>query len=128
MRKQISQPSPIDAAFCIDPSTLQRHPDLITYLPRNVRKALRVATHPVIKQQRTNIDVDQVIQGFESIDDPCDDAHYLTSNNIDADFDIDGALEFCDSDGSDADQFAGLTIVDPGQGNIRRWLKGYDIL
>ena len=41
-------------------------------------------------------------------------------------FDIDGAQEFNDSDGSD--ELFGLTIIDPGHGNIRRWLKGYDII
>jgi hypothetical protein len=47
-------------------------------------------------------------------------------NNIDPGFDLDGAQEFNDSDGSD--ELFGLTIIDPGHGNIRRWLKGYDII
>jgi hypothetical protein len=55
-----------------------------------------------------------------------DDSAYYGMNNIDPGFDIDGAQEFNDSDGSD--ELFGLTIIDPGHGNIRRWLKGYDII
>ena len=131
MRKQPSVPSipPTPCVpFCITPSTLAAHPELHSLLPRTMRKALRVTTPEPVRVARTNLDVDQIIRGFESIDDPYDDAQYLTRNNIDADFDIDGSQEFCDSDGSDEDQFAGLTIVDPGHGSVRRWLKGYDIL
>jgi hypothetical protein len=55
-----------------------------------------------------------------------DDSAYYGMNNIDPGFDLDGAQEFNDSDGSD--ELFGLTIIDPGHGNIRRWLKGYDII
>lgn len=102
-------------------------------LPRAVKVTIRKATIiprpapvPASVTSRTPLDTDQIIRGFESVDDPYDDAHYLTSNNIDADFDIDGSSEFCDSDGSE--ELNGLTIVEPGNGNIRRYLKGYDIL
>ena len=100
-------------------------------LPRAVRVTIRKATiipHPAAQPAptRTPLDTDAIIRGFESIDDPYDDAQYLGSNNIDADFDIDGSLEFCDSD--ESEELSGLTIVEPGHGNIRRWLKGYDVL
>lgn len=126
MRKQPSSRTIPNVPFCITPQTLADHPELRPFVHRSMRKALRVTTPPVIKQSRTNLDADLIIQGFESVDDPYDDARYLTSNNIDADFDIDGSLEFGDSDGTD--EFDGLTIIDPGHGNIRKWLKGYDIL
>ena len=105
-------------------------------LPRAVKVTIRKATIiprpaplPASVTSRTSLDTDQIIRGFESIDDPYDDAQYLGSNNIDADFDIDGSLEFCDSDGSE--ELSGLTIVEPAYGNplaIRRYLNGYDIL
>ena len=57
---------------------------------------------------RTPLDCDLVIRGFESIDDPYDDAQYLGSNNVDADFDIDSSAEFGDSDGTD--DLRGLTV------------------
>lgn len=114
--------------FHISPHTLRTNPQLRAFLPRPMRKALAIPHHEPTATTRTNLDVDQIIQGFESIADPYDDAQYLTRNNLDADFDLDGSHEFCDSDGSDEDQFAGLTIVDSDQRDIRRWLKGYDIL
>lgn len=102
-------------------------------LPRAVKVTIRKATIiprpaplPASVTSRTPLDCDLVVRGFESIDDPYDDAQYLGSNNIDADFDIDGSLEFCDSDGSE--ELSGLTIVEPGHGSIRRWLNGYDVL
>lgn len=103
-------------------------------LPRAVKVTIRKATiiprpAPIPVQTKTSLDTDQIIRGFESVDDPYDDAQYLGCNNIDADFDIDGSLEFCDSDGSE--ELSGLTIVEPAYGNplaIRRYLNGYDIL
>jgi len=55
-----------------------------------------------------------------------DDSMYLGSNNVDPDFDIDGGLEFDDSDGSD--DLAGLTIVEPnGVLETVRFLNGYAV-
>ena len=103
-------------------------------LPRAVKVTIRKATiiprpAPLPVQTKTPLDCDLVVRDFDSNDDPYDDAHYLGSNNIDADFDIDGSLEFCDSDGSE--ELSGLTIVEPAFGNplaIRRYLNGYDVL
>jgi len=92
-------------------------------LPRAVRKAVREAMFiphptPTPAPTRTQLDLDQAWPFI-------DDAHYYNANTVDPDFDIDGSAEFDDCTGDDLD---GLTIVDPGQGSIRRWLKGYDIL
>lgn len=98
-------------------------------LPRAVKIAVRKAKiinqSPVKPAQETRTSIDSDIYSGSAFGE-ADDPHYLTRNNIDADFDIDGSQEFCDSDGSE--ELHGLTIVEPGNGNIRRWLKGYDIL
>lgn len=100
------------------------------HLPRETRLAIRDALcHPAkprTKETRTPWDLDAVISDAFSTDDPYGDAQYLTSNTVDPDFDLDGSAEFNDS--AESDELDGLTIVDPGQGNIRRWLKGYDVL
>lgn len=95
-------------------------------LPRAVKIAVRKAK--VINQSSKKVSYDSTRTSID-LDAPTpyiNDAAYLGSNNIDADFDIDGSQEFCDSDGSE--ELHGLTIVEPGNGNIRRWLKGYDVL
>ena len=102
-------------------------------LPRAMRLRIREATliNPTPKQTtrdarsnrvRTQLDCDLNMQSTPVID----DSAYYGMNNIDPGFDLDGAQEFNDSDGSD--ELSGLTIIDPGHGNIRRWLKGYDII
>lgn len=102
-------------------------------LPRAMRLRIREATlinpSPVqptrdanSNRVRTQLDCDLNMQSAPFID----DSAYYGMNNIDPGFDLDGAQEFNDSDGSD--ELSGLTVVDPGHGNIRRWLKGYDIL
>jgi hypothetical protein len=58
--------------------------------------------------------------------DPAEDGHILNCNTVDPDFDLDGSQEFADS--TEDDNLHGLTIVEPGYGNIRRWLRGRDIL
>ena len=97
-------------------------------MPRAMRLRIREATliNPTPKQttrdthtSRTQLDTD-TNRPF------IDDSAYYGMNNIDPGFDLDGAQEFNDSDGSD--ELFGLTIIDPGHGNIRRWLKGYDII
>ncbi len=94
-------------------------------LPRAMRQRIREATliNPTPKQTtrdtRTQLDLDQCIPYI-------DDSAYYATNTVDPDFDIDGSAEFNDSD--ESDNLFGLTIVDPGHGNIRRWLKGYDII
>jgi hypothetical protein len=50
-------------------------------------------------------------------------AHYLNTNTIDPDMDIDGSVEFCDID----DEYYGLSIVEPeGVLATARFLNGYD--
>ncbi len=122
MRKQ----STLTTSYLISPTSPG-----FDQLPRAVRVTIRKATTiqrpaPAPVQTKTPLDCDLIIRGFESVDDPYNDAQYLGSNNIDADFDIDGSLEFSDSDGTD--DLQGLTIIEPGYGSIRRWLKGNDIL
>lgn len=112
------------AAFVISPTS-----PVVAKLPRRVRVMIREQMfHPskpkALPQPKTNEDLDQVITGWDGIDDPYDDAHALTCNTLDQDFDLDGSQEFADHD----DPYEGLTIVEPGFGNIRRWLRGRDIL
>ena len=77
---------------------------------------------------KTSLDTDLLMEANRNgaLSDPYGDAQSLYTNNIDYGFDLDGALEFNDSDGSD--ELSELTIVEPGHGNIRRWLRGHDIL
>lgn len=91
-------------------------------LPRAVRKAVCEAMFiphpaPTPAPTRTQLDLDAANPFI-------DDSAYYGMNNVEPDFDIDSSAEFQDHD----DEYAGLTIVEPGHGNIRRWLKGYDIL
>lgn len=102
--------------------------DLSAY-PRALRKAIRQEWfHPAKpatpRSTRSNADVDESIHAWDAIEDPAGDAHYLSTNTVDPDFDIDSAEEFEDHD----NPYEGLTIVEPGFGNIRRWLRGRDIL
>lgn len=64
---------------------------------------------------------DSVIAGFTSLADPFDDAAYLTSNNIDPDFDF--------SDPADpTNEYAGLTIVEfDSVLDTVRFLNGYAV-
>lgn len=114
------------AAFMISPTS-----PAVAKLPRRVRVMIREQMfHPAkpksLLQPKTNEDLDQVITGWDGIDDPYDDAHALACNTLDQDFDLDGSQEFADS--TEEDNLHGLTIVEPGFGNIRRWLRGRDIL
>lgn len=105
------------AHFFVSPSS----PDF-DLLPRNVRKHIRetlvLKRKPQPKAERTSIDLDVAPY--------INDADYFCTNNVDPDFDLDGSMEFGDS--TEADDLHGLTIVEPGYGNTRRWLKGYNIL
>ena len=53
-------------------------------------------------------------------------SHYLATNTVDPDMDIDGSHEFFDHD----DEHYGLSIVDTGVHALEqmRYLKGYNIL
>lgn len=119
------KPSPrpiLRASFCIDPRT-----DLSAF-PRSLRLALRKECfhpHNPLPEPETlaysTLDVDTAMhKGLL----PPDDSFCV--NTVDPDMDIDGSAEFNDSCG-DEDLY-GLTIVEPGEGNIRRWLRGYDVL
>ena len=102
--------SPILAGFVsISPATHE-------FLPRAARKALRVVRPLPIPQTYTNWDAD--------IPDICDDsdAHILRANTVDPDFDLDGAAEFSDSDGSE--DLHGLTIVNAWEYDF----QGYSVL
>lgn len=115
MRKQ----STLTTSYLISPTSPG-----FEHLPRAVRVTIRKATTiprpaPASVQTKTPIDLDSPVPYI-------DDSAYYGMNNIDADFDIDGSLEFGDSDGSE--ELDGLTIVEPGYGSIRRYLNGYDIL
>jgi hypothetical protein len=94
--------SPILAGFVsISPATHE-------FLPRATRKALRVVRPLPIPQTYTNWDAD--------------DAHSLRANTVDPDFDLDGAAEFSDSDGSE--DLHGLTIVNAWEYDF----QGYSVL
>lgn len=121
MRKQ-PQPlpsRPISLSYLISPNSPG-----FEHLPRAVRVTVRKAMiiprpQPLPVQTKTPIDLDSPVPYI-------DDSAYYGMNNIDADFDIDGSIEFGDSDGTE--ELDGLTVIEPEHGSIRRWLKGYDIL
>lgn len=120
------------AQFVINPLAPE-----VSRLPRQVRVFIRKTHfHPAKPATQRNPSSDQDVD-FVANDtchrvwpytstpsDPCGDGHQLRANTVDPDFDIDSSEEFADHD----DPYAGLTIVEPGYGNIRRWLRGHDIL
>lgn len=127
MKSSKPRPSrPLRAAFWIDPKG-----DL-SALPRSLRLAIREehfypsrpteSLHSAPEEDLPQA-VDHVMQEFRygANTDPG-----FCLNTVDPDFDLDGSEEFNDSRG-DEDLF-GLTIVEPGHGNVRRWLRGYDVI
>lgn len=114
------------AAFMISPTS-----PAVAKLPRRVRVMIREQMfHPAkpapMPESRTDHDVDFVVRDALAYSDPFHDGHQLNCNTVDPDFDLDGSQEFADS--TEDDNLHGLTIVEPGYGNIRRWLRGRDIL
>lgn len=114
------------AAFWVDPKG-----DL-SALPRSLRLAIRKEyfypsrpTESLYSAPEDDLPqaVDHVMQEFRygANTDPG-----FCLNTVDSDFDIDGSDEFSDS--REDEELNSLTIVEPGLGNIRRWLRGYDIL
>lgn len=119
------------AQFLLDPRA-----DL-SALPRKLRVAIRQehflpAKPRIVPQTKTNEDSDQIINGWDAISDPYGDGHQYNCNTVDPDFDLDSSSEFDDDcTGDDFEAHAvrcGLTIVEPGHGNIRRWLRGRDVI
>ena len=102
--------------FMIDPTNREHH----QYLPRKVRKALRITTPKAVRQSATNHDADKVVSDWLAIHDPLNDSAYYCTNTTDPAFDFD---EFKDID----NEYEDLTIVKMGK-DTRRWLKGYNIL
>lgn len=112
------------AQFVINPLAPE-----VARLPRKTRVFIRrTHFHPAKPAAQHNPssdqDVDFVVRDALAYSDPYRDGHQLRANTVDPDFDIDSSQEFSDHD----DPYAGLTIVEPGYGNIRRWLRGHDIL
>lgn len=112
------------ASFCIDPKA-----DLSAF-PRSLRLALRKECfhphNPLPEPQKAHdlpqaVDVAMREFRYGTNDDPG-----FCTNTCDPDMDIDGSAEF--NDPREDEDLYGLTIVEPGEGNIRRWLRGYDIL
>ena len=102
--------------FLVNPANREQH----QYLPRKMRKALRVTTPKPMRQSATPLDADKVVSDWLAIHDPMNDKDYLCTNTTDPAFDFD---EFKDID----NEYEGLTIVSMGK-DTRRWLKGYNIL
>ena len=102
--------------FLVNPANREQH----QYLPRKMRKALRVTTPKPVRQSASPLDADKVVSDWLAIHDPMNDRDYLCTNTTDPAFDFD---EFKDID----DEYEGLTIVSMGK-DTRRWLKGYNIL
>ena len=102
--------------FLVNPANREQH----QYLPRKMRKALRVTTPKPVRQSATPLDADKVVSDWLAIHDPMNDKDYLCTNTVDPAFDFD---EFKDID----NEYEGLTIVSLGK-DTRRWLKGYNIL
>ena len=111
------------ASFCLDPKA-----DL-SALPRSLRLAVRKEWFHAkpAEPDRTHTDLPQAVDiAMEEFRyGPNDDPGYCL-NTVDPDFDIDGSEEFNDSRGDE--DLSGLTIVEPGHGNVRRWLRGYDVI
>lgn len=112
------------AQFVINPLAPE-----VARLPRKTRVFIRKTHfHPAKPAAQHNPssdqDVDFVVRDALAYSDPYRDGHQLRANTVDPDFDIDSSQEFSDHD----DPYAGLTIVEPGHGNIRRWLRGHHIL
>lgn len=102
--------------FLVNPANREQH----QYLPRKMRKALRVTTPKPVRQSASPLDADKVVSDWLAIHDPMNDKDYLCTNTTDPAFDFD---EFKDID----NEYEGLTIVSLGK-DTRRWLKGYNIL
>ncbi len=102
--------------FLVNPANREQH----QYLPRKMRKALRVTTPKPVRQSASPLDADKVVSDWLAIHDPMNDKDYLCTNTTDPAFDFD---EFKDID----NEYEGLTIVSMGK-DTRRWLKGYNIL
>lgn len=114
------------AQFVISPTSPE-----VSRLPRTVRVFIRKNFfHPAkpqaLPESRRDFDVDFVVRDALSYSDPMGETHAYNCNTVDPDFDLDGSIEFGDS--TEDDNLHGLTIVEPGHGNIRRWLRGDDIL
>ena len=106
----------MEVHFLVNPANREQH----QYLPRKMRKALRVTTPKPVRQSATPLDADKVVSDWLAIHDPMNDKDYLCTNTTDPAFDFD---EFKDID----NEYEGLTIVSMGK-DTRRWLKGYNIL
>ena len=102
--------------FLVNPTNREQH----QYLPRKMRKALRVTTPRTVRQSATQLDADKVVSDWLAIHDPLNDRDYICTNTTDPAFDFD---EFKDID----NEYEGLSIVSMGK-DTRRWLKGYNIL
>ena len=102
--------------FLVNPTNREQQ----QYLPRKMRKALRVTTPRTVRQSATQLDADKVVSDLLAIHYPLNDRDYLCTNTTDPAFDFD---EFKDID----NEYEGLSVVSMGK-DTRRWLKGYNIL
>ena len=86
--------------FLVNPTNREQH----QYLPRKMRKALRVTTPRTVRQSATQLDADKVVSDWLAIHDPLNDRDYLCTNTTDPAFDFD---EFKDID----NEFAHARVV-----------------
>ena len=108
------------ACFVINPRSEQKN-----YLPRAVRKALRVTTPKRTPQTATQFDADKIVSDWLACHDPMNDKAYLCTNTTDPDFDIDSSVEFGDID----DELEGLRITTPvNEVELWEFCTGYNVL
>ncbi len=118
--------------FLVSPLSLTYAPDAAAHIsayPRAVRKTMHLSpSKPRYAASTAPLahipPLTASIASWSSTASFPGDTLILAANTVDPDMDIDSSQEFSDID----DEFAGLTIHTPEQGNIRRWLKGYEVL
>jgi len=125
MKAKLVHPVPrTSVQFVLSPAVnakVQR--EMLSHLPRIMRKTLRITTPKAQPTAKTPIDTDQIVSDWLAVHDPLNESQYYCTNTVDPDFDIKSHVEFNDID----DEYEGLSIVRMGK-DTRRWLKGYNIL
>ena len=111
----------------------QSHRTLLPFHTRAKRKALRITTPKIARNQDcinalTTINTpttDQIVNDWLAIHDPLNDTRYYNANVTDPDMDITSADEFADVD----NESEGLTITEPmDEVELIEFCTGYNVL
>jgi hypothetical protein len=114
------------ASFLVSTAVLT-DPELNKFIPRTVRKALRVTTpKALVNHDCINTPTaDQIVTDWLAVHDPLNDKAYFGTNTVDSGFDITSADEFGDID----NELDGLTIHEAmSETDLWRFCTGYDVL